>query len=145
MQLGFPLNSRARRVVHIHNDPYDVFVGRPSKWGNPFRAVREADRPGVIAAYRDYLTANRELMAALPELRGKVLGCYCAPRRCHADVLAELANGVCWEVDGIEHDRGGGCCGPLERCQTCGYHGVHWSSGYGWFASFCEVCQTHGP
>ena len=32
-----------------------------------------------------------ELLAALPELAGKTLGCWCAPKACHGDVLARLA------------------------------------------------------
>jgi hypothetical protein len=33
-------------------------------------------------------------MAALPELKGKVLGCWCAPSACHGDVLMRLVNKV---------------------------------------------------
>lgn len=74
-------------VVNVKTDGCDVYVGRPSKWGNPFRG------PRAIEDYRRYLQARPELAAeALVELRGKVLGCHCAPKPCHADVLAELAN-----------------------------------------------------
>lgn len=80
-------------VVDVRRDGCDVYVGRPSKWGNPFKIGKHGNREDVLTAYRIYMGANRELMeAARAELRGKILGCYCAPRACHADVLAEIAN-----------------------------------------------------
>lgn len=69
-----------------------VYVGRPSKWGNPFVIGRDGDRAQVIDKYRNWLMANPVLMSALHELRGKDLVCWCAPQPCHADVLMELAN-----------------------------------------------------
>lgn len=80
------------RVVHSKRSPYDVYIGRPSKWGNPFVVGVDGDRATVIAQYRDWVLRQPELMAALPELRGKVLGCWCSPQACHGDVLVELAN-----------------------------------------------------
>jgi hypothetical protein len=70
-----------------------VYIGRPSKWGNPFVIGKHGTRAEVVARYRAYLLGNRELMAALPELRGKDLVCWCAPCACHGDVLLEFANG----------------------------------------------------
>lgn len=81
-------------VVHCKRDPYDVYIGRPSKWGNPFPLEAEDDREECLASYRLWLLNQPDLLAALPELRGKVLGCWCAPRLCHGQVLAELANGL---------------------------------------------------
>ena len=86
-------------VVHCKREPYDVYIGRPSKWGNPFTHLtvglalyRVATREEAVARYEEWLREQPELMAALPELRGKVLGCWCAPKACHGDVLARLAN-----------------------------------------------------
>lgn len=79
-------------VVHCKRDPYDVYIGRPSKWGNPFQLTRESNRHRVVAQYRAWVTKQPELMRALNELQGKRLGCYCAPRLCHGNVLAELAD-----------------------------------------------------
>lgn len=80
-------------VVHCQMTPHDVYVGRPSRWGNPFKLTRERDRVAVIERYRQWLLSQPELIAAARrELRGKVLGCWCAPKLCHADVLAEIAN-----------------------------------------------------
>lgn len=72
---------------------YDVYIGRPEFWGNPFRIGRDGPRGRVIAKYREWLLSQPELVErARAELRGKVLGCWCAPRPCHGDVLAEVAN-----------------------------------------------------
>lgn len=81
----------ATTVVHVKYAPYDVYIGRPSKWGNPFIIGRDGTRLEVIALYKAHILGRPELLAALPELKGKVLGCYCAPKPCHGDVLAELA------------------------------------------------------
>jgi len=79
------------RVVHCKRSRYDVYIGRPSKWGNPFTIGRDGDRGDVIERYERWLRSQPELLAALPELAGKTLGCWCAPRACHGDVLARLA------------------------------------------------------
>ena len=79
-------------VVHCKRDLYDVYIGRPSKWGNPFVIGKDGTRDEVIAKYREWLLAQPALVEALPELSGKVLGCWCAPQACHGDVLAELSN-----------------------------------------------------
>ncbi len=92
---GRPTNYGLTHAVHpvVHRmEAHDVFIGRPSKWGNPFVIGRDGTRQEVIAKYRAWIVDQPELMAALGELRGKVLGCFCAPRPCHGDVLAELAN-----------------------------------------------------
>lgn len=79
-------------VVHCKREPYDVYIGRPSRWGNPFVVGRDGTREQVIALYREWLECQPLLLDALPILRGKVLGCWCAPDACHGDVLVELAN-----------------------------------------------------
>jgi Domain of unknown function (DUF4326) len=79
-------------VVHCKRAAHDVYIGRPSKWGNPFVIGRDGTREEVIARYEAWLLQQPELVAALPELAGKTLGCWCAPRACHGDVLARLAN-----------------------------------------------------
>ena len=79
-------------VVHCKKSKYDVYCGRPSIWGNPFEIGKDGTRKEVIAKFKKYLLANEELVDKLPELRGKILGCWCAPKACHCDVLADLAN-----------------------------------------------------
>jgi hypothetical protein len=80
-------------VVHCKRSPYDVYVGRPSVWGNPFPLRMEAERAVVLQRYREWLMGQPHLLERIrEELRGKRLGCWCAPRPCHADLLAEIAN-----------------------------------------------------
>lgn len=71
------------------------FVGRPSRWGNPFKIGPDGTRDGVIELYRRALLAG-ELSVSVEdvrrELRGRDLYCYCAPEPCHGDVLLEVAN-----------------------------------------------------
>ncbi len=80
------------RAVNLRLEPYDVYIGRPSKWGNPFIIGRDGDRLAVLKKYECWLTSHPELLAALHELTGKRLGCFCKPARCHGDILARWAN-----------------------------------------------------
>jgi hypothetical protein len=68
-----------------------VYVGRPSKWGNPFILGVDGDREQVIRRYYQFLTGG-DLALTLAELRGKDLVCWCAPQACHADILLREAN-----------------------------------------------------
>jgi hypothetical protein len=86
-------------VVHCKKSKFDVYVGRwnsqvpiDSKWKNPFVIGKDGTREDVIEKYRAYLQTRPDLLAAMPELRNKVLACWCAPLPCHADILVELAN-----------------------------------------------------
>jgi hypothetical protein len=74
-----------------------VYIGRAthggdrtSKWHNPYPLRAERDRATVLAQYRQYLLGQPELLAALPELAGKVLGCWCLPKPCHGAILIEF-------------------------------------------------------
>jgi len=69
-----------------------VYIGRGSKWGNPFRIGRDGDRATVIVRYERWLGDQRHLLRALDELRCRDLVCFCAPRACHGDLLLRLAN-----------------------------------------------------
>ena len=81
------------RVVHCKRSPFDVYIGRPSKWGNPYSIGKDGTRAEVIDKYRDYIMRQPALLRNVCQLKGKVLGCWCAPRPCHGDVLIELAEG----------------------------------------------------
>lgn len=87
------------RVVHFKKEPYDVYIGRPSKWGNPFTHKRSAiarfqvaSREEAVLKYLEWIQTQDDLLAELHELKGKTLGCWCAPNLCHGDVLLMLAN-----------------------------------------------------
>lgn len=79
-------------VVNTRVERCDVYIGRGSPWGNPYHINRDGTREEVIAKFSEYIVTRPDLMARLGELRGKRLGCYCAPQACHGDVLAELAD-----------------------------------------------------
>ena len=87
-------------VVHNKKKPYDVYIGRPSKWGNPFSHKSDtlaefqvASREEAISRYEKWLLDQPDLMAQVKtDLKGKVLGCWCAPLACHGDILAKVAN-----------------------------------------------------
>lgn len=82
------------RAVNLRVEEYDIYIGRPSKWGNPFVIGKHGGRDEVIQKYKDYVQSKPELMGSLHELEGKRLGCYCKPAACHGDVLAGLANAL---------------------------------------------------
>lgn len=69
-----------------------VYVGRPTKWGNPFIVGKHGTRDQVVEAYRLWLLRGNPLREQLGELAGRDLVCWCAPAPCHADVLIALAN-----------------------------------------------------
>jgi Domain of unknown function (DUF4326) len=67
-----------------------VYIGRGSKWGNPFRIGPDGDRAAVIAKYEHWLRDQHHLLRALDELRGRDLVCFCAPLAC---VMAIFCSG----------------------------------------------------
>lgn len=79
-------------VNKYHKIPYDIYIGRGSIWGNPFIIGKDGNREEVIEKYEEYLVNSPELLKKLPELRGKTLACFCAPKACHGDVLAKYAS-----------------------------------------------------
>lgn len=81
-----PRRIQRRRTKGWKMPPNTIYVGRPSKWGNPFWGLGAADDFRMWAS-------NKRLRGDLHELRGKDLACWCAlDRACHADILLKLAN-----------------------------------------------------
>ena len=94
-----------RYVVHCKLDPFDIYIGRPSCWGNIF-----SHKEGTLARYhvstleeavqkhKEYILDHPLLVDKIKrELKGKILGCWCKTRKnpkapCHGDTLAEIAN-----------------------------------------------------
>ena len=60
--------SDRTEVVNVRASAYDVYCGRPSKWGNPFVIGRDGSRADVIAKYRRWIAHRPELLAALPAI-----------------------------------------------------------------------------
>ena len=106
-------------VVNCRREPYDVYIGRGSIFGNPFShlplkqttaSFHVATRSESIQCYKDWLDGKdltyrfpklsevfwqlrrRKILASSPLLAGKRLGCYCKPKSCHGDILVALAN-----------------------------------------------------
>lgn len=85
-----------------HGDapPNAVYIGRGSKWGNPFTHLPSTkaehvvkDRETAVAKYTEYILAKPELIQQVrKELAGKDLVCFCKPRSCHGDILLSIAN-----------------------------------------------------
>ena len=69
-----------------------IYVGRPTKWGNPFVIGKDGNREQVLHKYRGWVQAQIRDGLNIRELKGKDLSCWCAPLPCHADILLELAN-----------------------------------------------------
>lgn len=95
------------KIVHVNKEPYDVYIGRPSKWGNPFTHIADKEtlaefivenREEALSKYKEYLLNNAELMSTIMELDGKVLGCWCisdsnnppVPYVCHGQIISEI-------------------------------------------------------
>ena len=89
-------------------DPENVYIGRrgvvfidkiryplqDSIWCNPFKIGKDGDRDEVICKYekyiRDKLEKNPVLRDELKKLKNKNLGCWCAPDKCHGDILLKI-------------------------------------------------------
>ena len=78
-----------------------VYCGRPSKWGNPYSLVGDGgqeiifNRADAIRAFRSWFYAPEQAQLradALVELKDKVLGCWCHPKSCHVDIIADYVN-----------------------------------------------------
>lgn len=92
-------------IVHCKRANYDYYIGRPSRYGNPWVIGKDGTRKEVIEKYEKWLRTGEnfgnsaatkqkraEIMQNLGELDGKVLGCWCDwPREnCHGSVLISL-------------------------------------------------------
>lgn len=88
------------KVVHCKKDKFDVYIGRPSKWGNPYSykdgtlsEFKVDTREESIKKYEEYLLSNDDLMKCLPELKYKTLGCWCKPKKsCHGDIIKKYVD-----------------------------------------------------
>jgi hypothetical protein len=89
-------------VINIkERQPGDVYIGRAGHgesgyYGNPFPEKEGFSRADSIAAFKRYFEArveeDEQFRARVLELAGKRLACFCAPKRCHGDVIAKWVN-----------------------------------------------------
>lgn len=84
----------ATRVVNMKAEKYDVYIGRPGPFGNPFAITELVDRQTAIDLYKGWVRAQPDLLRRIrAECKGKTLGCFCKPLPCHGDILVEIAEG----------------------------------------------------
>lgn len=85
--------EQGTRVVHLKAEAFTRRIDRATLWGNPhpLKGQSERERTACLLAYVRTMREDETTLARVGELRGEVLGCWCAPRRCHGDVLATLA------------------------------------------------------
>ncbi len=76
-----------------------IYVGRPGKWGNPYRVGADGDAKTCVEKYEQLIMKNiwsfPNVEIIRQELRSKDLACWCREGEpCHGDVLLRLANEV---------------------------------------------------
>ena len=88
-----PKRIQRKRTKGWKMPPNTVYVGRPSRYGNPWIVGKQGIETAKEAVDNySYHLNGRNLF---PELRGKNLACWCALNKpCHADILLEIANGI---------------------------------------------------
>ena len=88
-------------MTSIHNkykESYNVYIGRPTIFGNPFEIGKDGSRQDVVDKYRDYfhkrIDEDIEFKKQVLTLKGKRLGCFCKPHACHGDIICEYLNNL---------------------------------------------------
>ncbi len=94
------INVKKTGISFWFSEPSFIYIGRAnqylnfksSKWQNPFPMKNEGQRIEVLTDFLEYMMHDSQvdLIDDLCELDGKTLGCYCAPKKCHGDVLIRL-------------------------------------------------------
>lgn len=78
-------------VVNKYKEDYDIYIGRGSPWGNPYKIGEDGTREEVIEKYRLYLweqvKSGKITKEQLIALQSKRLGCFCKPQACHGDII----------------------------------------------------------
>jgi hypothetical protein len=84
------------KVVNVKDSFYEVYIGRPSIVGNPYKIGVDGTREEVIQKYKEYfndkILNDRHFRLYILSLMGKTLGCYCKPLSCHGDIIANFLN-----------------------------------------------------
>jgi len=82
------------RHLYVGRKNFRVEGTFTSKWHNPFKVLEGDPRVDTIdkvaERFRKHVLSSPKLLASLPELSGKVLGCWCHPNPCHAHILRDL-------------------------------------------------------
>lgn len=84
------------KVLNKYKDSIPVgaiYIGRPSKWGNPFIIGKDGTREEVLKKFEEYVENRPNFIKEIKEeLKGKDLICFCAPKACHGSILLKIAN-----------------------------------------------------
>ncbi len=80
-------------------DAYDTYIGRGTKWGNPYQIGQDGDRDEVIRKFaydfdRGFLKVFENFDKNISSIKGKVIACHCKPYACHGDVIAAYVNSL---------------------------------------------------
>lgn len=85
-------------IVNKYKDEFDIYIGRPTIYGNPYEIGKDGTREEVVSKYREYFLERMEIdllfRTSILAVSGKRLGCFCKPRACHGDVICEYLNGL---------------------------------------------------
>ena len=91
-------------VLNWVDDPNHLYIGRKkgelsaSKWQNSYNITTSQNRTKAIQKFETKLHQSQHLVKSVNELKGKILGCWCAPLQCHGEVLHRLAgNPICYQ------------------------------------------------
>ena len=92
------------KLVNKNNSDFDVYIGRGSKYGNPFThkeidktkaLVQVKTRSEAIECYEKWLLGIIKIPGLYPpainiirnELKNKTIACFCPPKKCHGEIL----------------------------------------------------------
>lgn len=95
------------KVVHFKKEEFDVYIGRPTVYGNPWSTKEDSiaeniveTREEAVQNYYDWLRGvkhedfaqekRQKILDSIPILKGKRLGCWCKPKLCHGDALVAI-------------------------------------------------------
>ena len=90
----------ATTVVNIYKEEYDAYIGRKGKgqsgyFGNPYKGENREDNVKLFRKYfYDRLKNDPHFAKRVHQLQGKRLGCFCSPKLCHGDIIADYLNNL---------------------------------------------------
>ena len=103
-------------VVNIyHKKPYDVYCGRAGKgqdgyFGNPIQLSPKESRDSTLEKFKEYflerIKTDVEFADRVNALKGKRLGCFCAPKPCHVMIIIDYLEGKSIEQQVKEYTEG---------------------------------------
>lgn len=94
------------KLVNIKDEPCDVYIGRGSMWGNPYKIGCDGNRTEVIEMYRHYfnekIVHEEGFKEETQKLWGKKIGCHCTPKLCHGDIIVSYLHKINFRQNFLE-------------------------------------------